>query len=200
VTGLDFSPAAIAEARKLSAEIGVAAEFVCADVYDARAALVGDFDIVFTTWGTICWLPDIGRWAEAIASLLVPDGVFYFADAHPAMLVLEERDGRLVREFDDDTPADQPLIFDDPRSYTGDTTSLSATRTYEWIHSLPQVRQALTAAGLVIEFEHEHPWLPWPPFPMCQRGANGYRLPEGGPQLPLAVSLRARKPVRWRYA
>ena len=76
-TGLDFSPAAIAEARRLAAEIGVAADFVCADVYDAPQAVKGEFDIVFTTWGTICWLPDIVRWAETIASLLAPGGVFY---------------------------------------------------------------------------------------------------------------------------
>jgi SAM-dependent methyltransferase len=195
-TGLDFSPAAIDEARKLSAETAIAAEFVCADVYDARAALSGNFDIVFTSWGTICWLPDIKRWAEVLASLLVPNGVFYFADAHPAMLVLEERDGRLIREFAEDTPADEPLIFENPHSYSGDMTPLSATRTYEWIHSLPRIRQALAAAGLVIEFMHEHPWLPWPPFPMCERCPEGYRLPASAPQLPLAVSLRARKPAR----
>jgi hypothetical protein len=112
------------------------------------------------------------------------------------MLVLDERDGRLVREFADDTPADKPLIFDNPHSYIGDTTPLSATRTYEWIHSLPRIRQALAAAGLSIEFVHEHACLPWPPFPMCERGPGGYRLPEGAPQLPLAVSLRARKPAR----
>jgi SAM-dependent methyltransferase len=53
-------------------------------LYDAPQAVEGEFDIVFTTWGTICWLPDIVRWAETIASLLAPGGVFYFADAHPA--------------------------------------------------------------------------------------------------------------------
>jgi 2-polyprenyl-3-methyl-5-hydroxy-6-metoxy-1,4-benzoquinol methylase len=77
-TGLDFSPAAIAAARRLAAKIGVAADFVCADVYDAPQVVEGEFDIVFTTWGTICWLPDIVRWAETIASLLAPGGVFYF--------------------------------------------------------------------------------------------------------------------------
>jgi Methyltransferase domain len=65
-TGLDFSPAAIAEARRLATEIGIAADFVCADVYDARQAVEGEFDIALTTWGTICWLPDIVGWAETI--------------------------------------------------------------------------------------------------------------------------------------
>jgi len=70
--------------------------------------------------GTICWLPDIVRWAETIASLFAPDGAFYFADAHPAMLVLEEREGRLVAKWAADTPIDEPLVFDEAQTYTGD--------------------------------------------------------------------------------
>src|SRR5499427_9496086 len=89
-------------------------------VYDARQAVKGEFDVVFTTWGTICWLPDIVRWAETIASLFAPDGAFYFADAHPAMLVLEEREGRLVAKWAADTPIDEPLVFDEAQTYTGD--------------------------------------------------------------------------------
>jgi 2-polyprenyl-3-methyl-5-hydroxy-6-metoxy-1,4-benzoquinol methylase len=195
VTGLDFSSAAIAEAKRLTAKIGVSADFVCADVYDARRAVEGEFDIVFTTWGTICWLPDIIGWGETIASLLAPGGLLYFADAHPAMLVLEERGGRLVTEWDADTPIDKPLVLDEAQTYTGDPTPLNAVRTYQWIHSLPRIVSALTSAGLVLDFVHEHDWLPWPPFPMCIRADNGaYCLPKGSPRLPLAVSLRAIKP------
>jgi SAM-dependent methyltransferase len=194
VTGLDFSAVAIAEAKRLAAKIGVPADFVCADVYDARQAVKGEFDIVFTTWGTICWLPDIVGWGETIASLLAPGGVFYFADAHPAMLVLEEREGCLVAESEADTPIDKPLVFDEAQTYTGDPTPLAAVRTYQWIHSLPRIVSALTGAGLVLDFVHEHSWLPWPPFPMCIRNDSGaYCLPKGAPPLPLAVSLRAIK-------
>jgi len=193
-TGLDFSPAAIEEARRLVAATGIAAEFVCADVYDARAALIGQFDVAFSSWGTICWLPDLTRWAMTIASLLAPGGVFYFADAHPNMLTLEERDGRIVPEFAIDTPPDQPLIFDEPQTYTGDATPLAAPRTYQWIHSLSRILGALVGAGLTLDFLHEHPWLPWPPVPSCVKCNEGYCLPRGVPSFPLALSLRARKP------
>jgi SAM-dependent methyltransferase len=193
-TGLDFSPAAIAEGMRLAAKIGIAADFVCADVYDARRALKGEFDIAFTTWGTICWLPDIVGWAETIASLLGPSGVFYFADAHPAMLVFEEREGRLMAEWEPDTPIDEPLVFDETQTYTGDPTPLAAARTYQWIHSLPRIIDALRKAGLMLDFVHEHRWLPWPPFPMCVRNDDGsYSLPKGAPPMPLAISLRAIK-------
>jgi SAM-dependent methyltransferase len=194
VTGLDFSPAAIDEARLLTEQTGLHAEFFCANVYDAREALTGDFDIAYVTWGTICWLPDLMGWARTIASLLAPGGYLYFADAHPNMLILEERDGRLVHEFPLDTPADRPLVFDQAHTYNEDPTSLAATRTFEWIHSLSRILGALLDAGLTLDFLHEHPGLPWPPFPMCVRGKDGlWHLPDRIPAFPLAVSLRARK-------
>jgi SAM-dependent methyltransferase len=194
VTGIDFSPAAIAEARRLAATIGVAAEFVCTSVYDAREAVAGQFDIVFTTWGTVVWLPDLRPWARTIAALLGPGGFLYFADAHPNMLVLEERDGRLVHEHAIDTPADAPLAFDTPQTYNQDATPLAATRTYEWIHSISRVVGALRGAGLTLDFLHEHQGFPRPPFPMCVRGADGmWHLPDAVPAFPLSYSLRATK-------
>jgi SAM-dependent methyltransferase len=194
VTGLDFSPVAIEEARALAGQTGLPAEFVCANVYDARRAVTGDFDIAYVTWGTICWLPDLARWAQTIASLLAPGGYLYFADAHPNMLILEERDGRLVHEYPIDTPAERPLIFDQNNTYSDDSTPLAATRTFEWIHSLSRIVGALRGTGLTLDFLHEHPALPWPPFPMCVRGEDGlWRLPDHIPAFPLSVSLCARK-------
>jgi SAM-dependent methyltransferase len=195
ITGLDFSPAAIAEAKRLAQQTGLAAEFVCADIYDARRAVTGDFDIAYTTWGTICWLPDLSRWAQVIAALLAPGGYLYFADGHPNMLILEEGDGRLVHDCAIDTPPDRPLVVDETHSYNNDPTPLASTRTYQWVHSLSRIIGALLDAGLSLEFLHEHPSLPWPPFPMCARGADGmWHLPPNIPEFPLAVSLRARKP------
>jgi SAM-dependent methyltransferase len=194
-TGLDFSPPAIAEAQALAKQIGVAAEFVCANVYEARAVLAGTFDIAYVTWGTIVWLPDVPRWAATIASLLASGGFLYFADAHPNMLTLEDRDGRLVPEYAIDTPSDEPLMFTAAQTYNDDLTLLRATRTYEWIHSLSRVIGALLDAGLVLERLREYPTLPWPPFPMCVPATPGlWRLPDGVPPFPLSYSLRARKP------
>lgn len=194
VTGLDFSPAAIDEARRLVTETGLDAEFVCSDVYEARDAVAGEFDIVFTTWGTICWLPDMPRWARVIASLLAPGGFLYFADAHPNLLTLEERDGRIVPEYPIDTPPGRPLVFDETLTYTGDPTQLQASRVYNWIHSLSRIIGALLDAGLILEEFREYPTLPWPPFPMCVKTkTGGWRLPDHVPAFPLSFSLRARK-------
>ncbi|WP_342234974.1 class I SAM-dependent methyltransferase [Inquilinus sp. OTU3971] len=91
VTGLDFSAKAIAAARALAAETGSGAEFVEGDVYDAPRLLgEGVHDLVFTSWGTIIWLPDIVRWAQAVAALLKPGGRLYFLDGHPAARALDQ--------------------------------------------------------------------------------------------------------------
>jgi SAM-dependent methyltransferase len=110
-TGLDFSSEALKVARRLSEETGLRAEFVEGAVDQAPDLTPGPFDLVFTTWGTICWLPDAKKWAKVIASVLRPGGELYFADAHPSFCVLEEYAGKFVPTYDFQTAADRPLQF-----------------------------------------------------------------------------------------
>jgi SAM-dependent methyltransferase len=193
-TGLDFSPSAIAAARDLARRAGIAARFVEGNVYDAATLAPGPFDIVYSTWGTICWLPDIARWAQVIAKVLAPGGILYFADTHPAAAMLEEFDGRLVATYPTPTPADAPVEFEDKTTYNDDPTPLANSKTYVWIHSISGIVSGLLGAGLRIEMLHEHDWLAFKLFPMMVRaGEEGYRLPDGVPSIPLALSLKARK-------
>jgi SAM-dependent methyltransferase len=133
VTGLDFSPVAVDEARSLAARAGLPATFVQADLYEAREALEGAFDMVYSSWGTICWLPDIRAWARVVADMLAPGGTFYFADSHPFALVLDERDGVIRPTYGWRTPKDRPDAFTDAQSYTGDVFAEPVTD-YNWIH------------------------------------------------------------------
>jgi SAM-dependent methyltransferase len=194
VTGLDFSETAIAGARALAAELGISAEFVKGEVYDARALMTGSFDRIYVTWGTICWLPDMRRWAQVVASLLAPGGSLYLADAHPSALMLEEIDGRIVPHYPWRTPLNEPLVFDDTETYTGDPTKLTHTRNYEWIHPLSKIVSAAIEAGLALNFLHEHERLPWKLFPSMVATEGGlFRLPDGFVPIPLAFSAMARK-------
>lgn len=194
VTGLDFSPAAIAEARRLAQKVGASdVQFVEGNVYDARALLQGEFDRVYTTWGTIIWLPDVVGWARAVASLLKPGGSLYFADDHPMMLCLDLIDGRIALRTDWRTPSDRPNVEMGDTSYTGDATP--GRESYEWIHPLADIVNALIGASLRLDWIHEHAALPWPYFPNMRAGADRlFRLPEGSLQVPLAVSLKATRP------
>jgi SAM-dependent methyltransferase len=194
VTGLDFSAAALRHARELAERAGLAARFVHGEVYDAAALCGVDFDLVYTTWGTISWLPDIRRWGSMVAAVLKPGGSLYFADQHPSLAVLDEVDGRPVPTFNWRTPSSLPLEFAASQTYTGDPRALLHTRNFNWIHPLSDILMALIDHGLVIERIAEHEGLPWAMFPLMKKEADRlYRLPTGTPRLPLAVSLRARK-------
>ena len=194
VTGLDFSSSALDAARRLSEQTGLKADFVQGTVDQAPDLTPGPFDLVFTTWGTICWLPDMAVWAKVIASVLAPGGELYFADAHPAFNVLEESAGQLVPTYDFQTPADRPLQFANETTYTGDPTVLVHQSTREWIHSLSAVLGGLTGAGLRITMFREHEVLPWRGLPILVPASDRlWRLPDGHPRIPLSYSLRAKK-------
>jgi SAM-dependent methyltransferase len=196
VTGLDFSAPAIETARKLADETGLAARFVHANVYDAPVALPEPFDIVFSSWGAICWLHDIRRWAAVVAQLLAPGAFLYLADHHPCAIVLEPEGGRLYWRDSWRSPPDAPIGYDAPTTYTGDDTVFAHARAYNWNHPLSDILCALIDHGLRVDFLHEHETVPWRMFPMMTAIGDGmYRLPDGYPRIPLSFSLKASKPA-----
>jgi SAM-dependent methyltransferase len=194
VTGLDFSEKAIEAARTVADDVGLRARFVVADVYDAPAALGETYDIVYTGLGALCWLPDIGRWAGIVASLLRPGGFVHLTEFHPFGDTLDDQDGRTVTF---DYFAEGPQIWDEPDagSYADPQAPVQHTRSIEFAHGLGEVVTALAAAGLRIDFLHEHDHTLWRRFTVLERHGAVYRLPEGRPRIPLMYSLRATKPT-----
>ncbi|MGI8741273.1 MAG: class I SAM-dependent methyltransferase [Bryobacteraceae bacterium] len=194
VTGLDFSPIAIAAARDFSRRTGIAGRFVEAEVCDAAQATGESYDVIYTTWGTVVWLPDIRRWAHAIAATLASGGRLYFLDTHPHALTLEEADGRLAATYPWRTPRGKPLVIEGSTTYTGDRTPLISRITYQWLHPLGGIVSSLIEAGLVIERVREHDRLPYKLFPMMvDAGQRMFRLPSSEPATPLSVSIEAHK-------
>ena len=90
VIGLDLSEASLAHARNIAERAGADVEFVHANVYDARQAVSGTFDLVYTSIGVLCWLPDIAQWARVVASVLKPGGTFLIRDDHPIFMTMVE--------------------------------------------------------------------------------------------------------------
>lgn len=194
VTGLDFSAEAIRAARRLADEAGLKADFVEGRVDEASRLAPGPFDLVYVTWGTICWLPDLTVWANAIAAVLAPGGELYFADAHPSFRIMEERGGKLEPAYDFRTPVDRPIEFTSETTYTGDQTVMINQSTREWMHPLSAILEALIGAGLAIKMFHEHEVLPWQDSRIMVPSSDGlWRLPDGCPRFPLSFSLKARK-------
>lgn len=182
VVGVDFSAPAIDAARALARDIGVAdrATFVQSTVEEARAHVEGEFDAVYTSWGALIWLPDLGPWARTIASLLRPGGFVYVADQHPMTSAKYHRTYFPTGPIRDDSPG----------TYADLTAPTEENESYEWMHSMAEIVTSLADAGLRIDFLHEHPILVWQDrAEMVQDGDGMWRLP--GDPYPQSFSLRA---------
>jgi SAM-dependent methyltransferase len=199
-TGLDFSGAAVAAARGLAAELGLAdrARFVQADLYDAPAALPepGGFDLVFVTWGALGWLPDIAGWARVVAGFLKPGGRLYLAEGHPAAFVFDDQapglDGKpgwLAPYFEREA-----IILQETEDYADPAARPRHTTSTTWMHPLSAVVGALRGAGLALDWLHEHPRVTWRMFRGLARDADGLWAWPDRPWLPLAYSLVAIRP------
>ena len=177
VTGVDFSQPALEAAAALAARLDLAATWVHSDVLDARSAVTGDFDLVYTSIGTITWLNDLDRWAAQIAGLLRPGGLFYIRDGHPVLYGIDEtRDEPVLRYPYFGGGSAQ--AWDDAGTYVGDGT-LAHTRTYEWPHPISEVVNALIDAGLRIRRMDEGRTLPWRYAPRMTAHGGDFVWPEG---------------------
>jgi len=192
VTGVDFSPEGIRLARGLAAELNLPARFINCNIYDLPEQLHETFDVVFTSYGVLCWLPDIPRWAQIAASFVKPGGVFYIAEFHPGAYIFSDKASEWKTEFDYFNS--QTMAYAVEGSYA-DHTAVTQTRTsYEWNYPLGTVVSSLIAAGLRVEFLHEFPHSVFQEFPFLVEEEDGiYRVPAGMPQVPLLFSIRAAK-------
>lgn len=195
VTGVDFSPAALASAAGLAEELGLEVTWVETDVLEARAAVRGDFDLVYTSIGTICWLDDLDRWAAQIAGLLRPGGTFYIRDSHPVLLTIDPDAAELVQRDRYFANGLAQQWFGE-YTYAGGT-KLTATRTFEWPHPLSEVVNALIGAGLELLRLDEDWRLPWKfSSRMVEVGDGDWAWPEGErDRSPATFTVVARKPA-----
>lgn len=196
VTGLDFSGQSVAEARQLAADSGDPVTFVESDVREALQVLPNAaFDLVYTGVGALCWLPNIREWAGVVAGLLAPGGGLFIREAHPILWAVDE-------SLDDDLhlrfpyfERQEPLEWDDEQSYVPTAAALTATKTYEWNHSLGEIVTALIEHGLRIDMLVEHESVPWEALPgqMTLRADGEWALTERSGVAPLSYTLRATK-------
>ena len=214
MTGVDLSGRSLEHARTIAARAGARIDYVRSDVYSAPKALAGrDFDLVYTGIGALCWLPDIRRWAEVVASLLRPGGRLFVRDGHP---VLNSLVGLTVADHHPDrdqqpwitgpggaTPAlefpywetTQGMTWSDEVTYAGSGTVASPV-SREWNHSLSQIVMAVLDAGLRLDLLEEHDSVPWEALPglMASDEAGEWRLADRPERLPASFTLVASRP------
>ncbi len=187
VTGCDFSLRSIEVARLLAAEVGIEATFHWAHLYDLPDVVDSTFDIVFTSYGALPWLPDICRWAEVVSQVVGPEGVFYLVDFHPVLQAFGDSPELALDESY--FYRAEPVEWRDNGTYAQPGAAV-LNRSYQWHHPVGDIVSALVAAGLAIEFLHEHPACPERLRPwMVQDEAGWWRAPKDA--LPVLFSLRA---------
>lgn len=214
VTGVDISDEAIDFAQKLSADSGLEATFHRADVYDwlAGAAKADErWDIVFCSYGAICWLSDLGTWAMGFAALLKPGGRFVTIDFHPVMGMFDPQmrhyfpysSHGATATWDEgvsDYVAESGAIIT-PSGWEGGVKDFANPHpVHEFAWGLAEVITSLLEAGLVIEHCREYDYSNgFRPFEGMReidggRPSGRWTAPEGVPSVPLMYSIAARKP------
>ncbi|WP_294308933.1 class I SAM-dependent methyltransferase [uncultured Chryseobacterium sp.] len=189
VTGIDLSDKAIEAAGDLARKAQTDTEFICTDLYNLPNILDRKFDIVFTSYGTIGWLPDLRKWAEIISRFLKPEGKFVMAEFHP-----------VVWMFDDDFQGIRYNYFNEKpivEIYEGTYADQSADLVQEyvmWNHSLADVLQNLIQNQMQIMHFKEFDWSPYPCFRHVNEFEKGkWRIPQLGNKIPLVYAVEAIK-------
>ncbi|MBT9392748.1 class I SAM-dependent methyltransferase [Hymenobacter sp. NST-14] len=190
VTGVDLSDVAVDQARQLNAQLGLDAEFICADVYDLPGQLPPrSFDVVFTTYGVLGWLPDLSRWAAVVAQFLRHGGRLVLVEFHPVVWMFDNDFTRFdYSYFNRETITEQETGTYADRSAPIETTSVT------WNHSLSEVLSALLGQGLEIRHFDEYDYSPYDCLPGLEdMGERHYQFPHLRGKLPMVYSVVAHK-------
>ncbi len=169
-TGVDLSDKGVELAESLNEELGLDAEFVCCNVLDTSTYVKGTFDIVFTSYGVIGWLPDLKPWGQMIAEKLKPGGVFYIVEFHPIVWMFDYLEGKAVMTYG---YMQDEAIYEAYEGTYADTASKMISKEYGWNHGLSEVVNALTEAGLHIDYLNEHNASPYNILPDLVETPNG---------------------------
>lgn len=188
-TGVDFSEKAIEYAVKIAKEMDSDTPFICCDIYDLPKHLDQQFDLVFTSYGTIGWLPDLNRWAEVISRFLKPGGQFVFVEFHPVVWMFDDHFSHIAYDYFNTGP----LLENWEGTYADKSAAISSPCVM-WNHGLGEVINALTACGLNMTQFREYDYSPYPCFQNAIEVEKGkYRIKHLSHKIPLVYSLVAQK-------
>jgi len=200
MTGLDFSPAALGEARRIAQAAGEQIDFVQSDVYSAVPALEGrTFELLYTGVGALCWLPQIARWAEIVAQLLAPGGRLFIREGHPMLWSIDDKlaaeQGLIATEYPY-FEREQPNVWDEPGTYVPTETEFVHNHCVDWNHGLGEIITALLEQGLQLTGFVEHESVPWDALPgrMREIGDREYQLADRPWRLAHSYTLQAVRP------
>jgi 2-polyprenyl-3-methyl-5-hydroxy-6-metoxy-1,4-benzoquinol methylase len=187
--GVDLSDEGIALAKKLTAELKLDTDFICCNVLDTSRHIDKTFDIVFTSYGVIGWLPDLKPWGRMISERLKQGGTFYMVEFHPIVWMFDYIEGKPVMKYG---YMQDEVIYEEYQGTYADNDSKMISKEYGWNHGLSEVINALTEAGLHIEYLNEYHESPYDVLPNLVTTESGMYTTKD--QLyPLIFEVKARK-------
>lgn len=189
VTGVDFSDKAISVAERTAADLNLSTRFICSDIYALPDALDEKFDLVFTSYGTIGWLPDLKKWSAVVSRFLKPGGRFVFAEFHPFVWIFDTDFKNITYSYFNK----ESIVLVEEGTYA-DTDAPIKNTTASWNHPLSDVLENLISAGLEIEAFREFDYSPYNCFNgMTEFEPGKFRIDTFGDKFPMVYALSALK-------
>ncbi|MBS2099279.1 class I SAM-dependent methyltransferase [Carboxylicivirga linearis] len=188
-TGVDLSDKAIEKAQQLNDEVGADATFIQSDIYQLPEVLDEQFDIVFTSYGTIGWLPDMDRWAQLINRFLKPGGQFLIVEFHPVIWMFSYDFTKVEFNY----LKSEPIVEELEGTYTNNNADIKE-QSVSWNHGLGEVMNALIKTGLSIADVQEYDYSPYDCFQNTVETDKGkYQIKGLEGKLPMLYSILASK-------
>lgn len=185
VTGVDLADAAITKAKELANETNQDTKFICCDIYDLPQYLDEKFDIVFTSYGTIGWLPDMDKWAQIVSRYLKPTGQFVFAEFHPVVWMFDDDFSNVGYNY-----FNRDAIIE---STAGTYAEKDADESFDhvsWNHPISEVVSALLSSGLELKHFEEYDYSPYDCFSHTEEFEKGkFRIKHIGSKMPMVYSM-----------
>jgi len=156
VTGVDLSDKAIEKAREIAAKMKSDTTFICSDIYDLPNHLDQQFDFVYTSYGTIGWLPDLDKWAKIVSRFLKPKGKFIFVEFHPVVWMFDDDFKSIGYNYSNSGPITE--------TFEGTYAEKSADLSQEyvmWNHGISEVVNSLISNGLELNSLDEFDYSPY---------------------------------------
>lgn len=191
VTGIDLSDAAIHQANEFTKQLQLenSARFICCDLYSAPTYLTGTFDRVFTSYGTIGWLPDLDKWAAVVNHFLKPGGYFIMADFHPVLWMMDDNFTAITYDYFNT----ETIIEETEGTYTNRSSNIQ-NKSYSWNHPLSEIITALTEQGLQLQVLQEFDYSPYNCFNNTVEKEGRFYIKGMEGKLPMVYALKFFKP------
>ncbi|SFP71351.1 class I SAM-dependent methyltransferase [Hymenobacter arizonensis] len=188
-TGVDLSDNAIAQANALAKAAGIAADFICCDLYELPQHLEKQFDIVFTSYGTIGWLPDLDKWAKVVAAALKPGGKFVFVEFHPVVWMFNDDFDSIAYNYFNTGP----IVEEEAGTYADRDAPINQ-KNVTWNHGLGEVMTSLLSNNLAIKLFQEFNYSPYACFKhTVEFEPNKFRIKNLDDKIPMVYALVATK-------